>query len=137
MEFSISDRARDYLARLQEFMDAHIYPAEPLYTQYRAERGPDDHTVPPLVEELKQEARRRGLWNLFLPSATDPPHGLAVLDYAPLAELTGRSPALAPRAVNSSAGHREHGVAGMFASPSSRSGGCTRCWRAAFARLSP
>ena len=118
MEFRISDRARDYLARLQEFMDAHIYPAEPLYAQYRAERGPDDHTVPPLVEELKQEARRRGLWNLFLPSATDPPHGLAVLDYAPLAELTGRSPALAPRAVNSSApdtGNME--LLEMFATP--------------------
>ncbi|GAA3739388.1 acyl-CoA dehydrogenase family protein [Salinactinospora qingdaonensis] len=98
MDFALSPKARDYLANMQEFMDDHVYPAEPVYHQWRAEAGPDDHSLPPVVEELKAEARKRGLWNLFLPEVG----GLSVLDYAPLAELSGRS-VLAPQAMNCSA----------------------------------
>ncbi|WP_067484604.1 acyl-CoA dehydrogenase family protein [Actinomadura hibisca] len=105
MDFGLSERAQDYHGRLQEFMDSHVYPAEPVYAEQRRElrgRG-EEHTVPPVVEDLKAEARRRGLWNLFLPDSTDPAHGLTVTDYASLAEITGRSPHLAPEATNCAA----------------------------------
>jgi acyl-CoA dehydrogenase len=97
MDFELSPKARDYQRRLQEFMDGHVYPAEPVYTAWRAEHDP--HALPPVVEELKAEARSRGLWNLFLPDVS----GLSNLEYATLAELTGRSPDLAPEAVNCAA----------------------------------
>ncbi|GAA4893062.1 acyl-CoA dehydrogenase family protein [Streptomonospora salina] len=99
MDFDLSATARDRLAELQSFMDEHVYPAEPVYHRQRAEAGRDSHELPPVVEDLKAEARRRGLWNLFLPDVG----GLSVTDYAPLAELTGRSPNLAPQALNCSA----------------------------------
>lgn len=97
MDFELSPTAREYLANLREFMDEYVYPAEPVYAAWRAEHG--GHELPPIVEELKAEARRRGLWNLFLPAES----GLSVLDYAPLAEETGRSPVIAPEALNCSA----------------------------------
>ncbi|MER7546077.1 acyl-CoA dehydrogenase family protein [Spirillospora sp. NPDC127506] len=105
MDFGLSERAREYLGRLQEFMDSHVYPAEPVYAAQRAElrAAGREHHVPQVVEELKVEARKRGLWNLFLPDSDDPAHGLSVTDYAPLAELTGRSPSLAPEATNCAA----------------------------------
>jgi acyl-CoA dehydrogenase len=105
MDFETSPKAREYLERLQGFMDSHIYPAEAAYAAQRrllVESG-QVHTVPPIVQELKAAARERGLWNLFLPDAEQPRHGLSVLDYAPLAELTGRSIELAPEAVNCAA----------------------------------
>ncbi|GAB3682656.1 acyl-CoA dehydrogenase family protein [Actinocorallia lasiicapitis] len=97
MDFELSPRARDYSARLHEFMDAHVYPAEPVYKAWRAAN--DEHALPPIVEELKAEARSRGLWNLFLPDVG----GLTNLEYATLAEITGRSPDLAPEALNCAA----------------------------------
>jgi acyl-CoA dehydrogenase len=105
VDFELSSNARDHLARLREFMDSHVYPAEPVYVEQRRElteagRG---HVLPPVVEDLKKEARSRGLWNLFLPDCDDPPHGLSVLDYAPLAEVMGRSPEIAPEATNCAA----------------------------------
>ncbi|WP_067793795.1 acyl-CoA dehydrogenase family protein [Actinomadura formosensis] len=105
MDFGLSERAREYLGRLQEFMDTHVYPAEPVYAAQRAElrAAGREHHVPQVVEDLKVEARKRGLWNLFLPDAEDPAHGLTVTDYASLAELTGRSPHLAPEATNCAA----------------------------------
>ncbi|MBL7496682.1 acyl-CoA dehydrogenase family protein [Frankia sp. CNm7] len=103
MDFAPSPKAADYLARLTEFMDEYVYPAEPVYEAYRRERGGADNTLPPVVEELKVEARKRGLWNLFLPDAVDPAHGLSVVDYAQLAEIAGRSPELGPEALNCSA----------------------------------
>lgn len=105
MDFSLSPKAKDYLDRLTDFMDSHIYPAEAVYTQQRhdfAQKG-DFHSLPPVIEELKVEARSRGLWNLFLPDATNPAHGLTVTDYATLAEVTGRSINLAPEALNCAA----------------------------------
>jgi acyl-CoA dehydrogenase len=105
MNFDPSPRAAEYLARLAEFMDTHVYPAEAEYAAQRAGLLADGrpHELPPIVEDLKREARGRGLWNLFLPDADDPAHGLSVTDYAPLAELTGRSIEIAPEALNCSA----------------------------------
>ena len=53
MDFALSSKAQDYLGRLQAFMDERVYPAEKPYEQYRREKGYNDHTVPPVVEELK------------------------------------------------------------------------------------
>ena len=105
MDFGLSERAQEHLGRLQEFMDSHVYPAEPVYAAQRAELREQgrEHHVPQIVEDLKVEARKRGLWNLFLPDSEDPAHGLSVTDYASLAEVTGRSPSLAPEATNCAA----------------------------------
>ncbi|TAL16852.1 MAG: acyl-CoA dehydrogenase [Frankiales bacterium] len=77
-------------------MRERVLPAEHEYEAFRAAAGPDDHTVPPVVEVLKQEARALGLWNLFLPAES----GLTQLEYAPLAELSGWSNDIAPEAMN-------------------------------------
>jgi acyl-CoA dehydrogenase len=104
MDFTPSAISRDYLARLEDFMTAEVYPAEPVYAAQRAElvAAGRPHDLPPVVAQLKASARARGLWNLFLPDPAYGP-GLSVLDYAPLAELSGRSPWLAPEAMNCSA----------------------------------
>ena len=91
-----SERAVALHAALTEFMQAYVFPAEASYEAYRAERGPHDHTLPPVVESLKTLARERGLWNLFLPSES----GLTQLEYATIAELTGWSNEIAPEALN-------------------------------------
>jgi acyl-CoA dehydrogenase len=101
MDFELSSQATDLRERLVDFMDGHVYPAEPVYEEQLRESG-NPHFHPPVMEELKEEARRRGLWNLFLPHETEWGGGLSNLDYAPLAEVTGRS-AIAPEAVNCSA----------------------------------
>jgi acyl-CoA dehydrogenase len=101
MNFEHSDRCKDYMERVSAFMDEHVYPAEPVYEQQMRESG-DPHFHPPVLEELKLEARRRGLWNLFHPHPEWGP-GLSNADYAPLAEIMGRSAHLAPEAMNSSA----------------------------------
>ncbi len=91
-----SARAVELHAELVDFMRAEVFPAEAEYDDFRAQAGPEDHTVPPVVEALKSAARRRGLWNLFLPSES----GLTQLEYATLAELTGWSTEIAPEALN-------------------------------------
>ena len=91
-----SAKAVELHAALLEFMRDEVFPAEAAFESYRAELGPDDDPVPPVIEELKAEARDRGLWNLFLPSES----GLTQLEYAPLAELSGWSNELAPEAMN-------------------------------------
>jgi acyl-CoA dehydrogenase len=101
MDFELSPQATDLRERLVDFMESHVYPAEATYEEQIHESG-DAHFHPPVMEELKEEARRRGLWNLFLPHETEWGGGLSNLDYAPLAEVTGRS-AIAPEAVNCSA----------------------------------
>jgi acyl-CoA dehydrogenase len=101
MDFELSSQATELRERLVDFMESHVYPAEPVYEEQLRESG-DPHFHPPVMEELKEEARRRGLWNLFLPHETEWGGGLSNLDYAPLAEVTGRS-AIAPEAVNCSA----------------------------------
>ena len=95
----MSAKAQDYHKRLTAFMTEHVFPAEAEYHRYREEAGPKDHTVPPIVEELKVRAKEQGLWNLFLPSVS----GLSNVDYAPLAELSGWSPEIAPEAINCAA----------------------------------
>jgi acyl-CoA dehydrogenase len=87
--FETSDRAKQYQVDLLAFMESHIYPAEPVYDEQMRESG-DPHFQPPIIEELKAEARRRGLWNLFHPHPEWGP-GLTNLEYAPLAEIMGRS----------------------------------------------
>lgn len=95
----MSAKGADYHKRLSEFMVEHVFPAEKSYDEYRAAAGPNDFTVPPVVEELKVLARGQGLWNLFLPSES----GLTNLEYAPLAELTGWSTEIAPEVINCAA----------------------------------
>ena len=89
MNFESSQRSMDFQQRLMAFMDEHVYPAEEVYAEELAAAG-SPHAHPPVMEELKAEARRRGLWNLFLP---DSEHGagLTNLEYAPLAEIMGRT----------------------------------------------
>jgi acyl-CoA dehydrogenase len=98
--FEMSDRAAKYQADLLEFMDWHVYPAEAVYDQQMRESG-DPNFQPPILEELKAEARRQGLWNLFHPHPEWGP-GLTNLEYAPLAEIMGHSH-LAPEACNCNA----------------------------------
>ncbi len=98
MEFSLSPRCHELRDKLTQFMDDHVYPAEAVYEQQLAAGDPH----PPILEDLKAEARRRGLWNLFLPHKTQWTEGLSNVDYAPLAEIMGRS-AIASEACNCSA----------------------------------
>lgn len=126
MDFALDSTTTDYQDRLLEFMDAHVYPAEPLYAAQAAERT-DPWATPPVIQELKAEARKRGLWNLFLPggrpSDEHEPYGagLTNLQYAPLAEIMGRSPKIAPVALNCAApdtGNME--ILAMFGTPEQR-----------------
>ncbi len=93
MNFKYSDKANDYLARLRTFMAGHIFPAE---REVLAENASFNETgdwtqwkIPSAIEPLKQKAREAGLWNLFLPDA-ELAQGLTCLEYAPLAEESGR-----------------------------------------------
>ncbi len=95
----MSATAQDYHDRLTAFMVEHVFRAEAEYERHRQEQAPGDHTLPPIVEELKSLARDHGLWNLFLPAVS----GLSNTDYAALAELTGWSGQLAPEATNCAA----------------------------------
>ena len=100
MDFAHSERSLELQEALLSFMDEHVYPSEPIYAQQV--RAQDDvHSQPPVTNELKAAARERGLWNLFLPD-TEHGAGLSNLDYAPLAEIMGRSP-LASEATNCAA----------------------------------
>ena len=96
MDFELSPRAQELSAQLWDFLNTRVLPAEAEYDAYRAAAGPDDHTLPPVVERLKVEARERGLWNLFLPAIS----GLTNVDYASLAEISGWSMDLLPEAMN-------------------------------------
>jgi acyl-CoA dehydrogenase len=100
MEFEHSERCSQFIERLNAFMEEHIYPAEELYERQRSESG-NPHFHPPVMEELKAKAREAGLWNMFLPDPDDGA-GLSNADYAPLAEIMGRS-AIASEACNCSA----------------------------------
>jgi len=118
MNLEPSDRGKALQESLLAFMDSHVYPAEPVYREQMA-ASDDAHFHPPIVEDLKAAARGRGLWNLFLPHRTSwSPDPLPNLDYAYLAEITGRSTALAPEALNCAApdtGNME--VLALFGTP--------------------
>ncbi len=100
MDFEFSARSRALQDRLTEFIRTQVEAAEPVYAEQVAASG-DPHFHPPVMEELKAEARRRGLWNLFLPNERWGA-GLSNLDYAPLCELMGRN-LLAAEATNCAA----------------------------------
>ena len=118
MNLEPSERGNDLRQRLLEFMDSHVYPAESTYREQMDAAG-DPHAHPQIVEDLKAAARDRGLWNLFLPHRTPwSPEPLSNLDYAYLAEITGRSMHLAPEALNCAApdtGNME--VLALFGTP--------------------
>jgi acyl-CoA dehydrogenase len=100
MDFQASDRCTEFQERLKAFMNEHVYPAEPVYARQLAESG-DPHHQPAVMEELKARAKQAGLWNMFLPDA-EHGAGLSNSDYAPLAEILGRSH-IASEACNCSA----------------------------------
>src|SRR5215470_8462918 len=105
MDFEPSPRSRDFLERTRRFMREHILPDEDRFRHEVEARasGADWRrwVVPPILGELQARARAEGLWNMFLPDADLAP-GLSTLEYAPIAEETGRSH-LAPEVFNCSA----------------------------------
>jgi acyl-CoA dehydrogenase len=101
VDFALSPRAARLKDTLDLFMTEEVYPGEKVYRQQMADSG-DPHFHPPVLEALKQEAKARGLWNLFLPHRTRWTDGLSNLDYAPLCEILGRS-SIAPEVLNCSA----------------------------------
>ncbi len=116
MDFGFSEKARTVQRRATEFLTECVYPAEPVFAEQLAAR-PGEWTAPPVMEELKKQARERGLWNLFLPHS-EWGAGLSNLEYAPIAETAGRSPHIAPEAMNCSApdtGNME--LLAMFGTP--------------------
>jgi acyl-CoA dehydrogenase len=115
MEFAFDEKTEDYRKRLLAFMDEYVYPAEAGFDSSYA----GDWSPPPVIETLQAHAKAAGLWNLFLPGEHGA--GLTNLQYAPLAEITGRSPAIAPAALNCAApdtGNME--VLAEFGSPAQR-----------------
>jgi acyl-CoA dehydrogenase len=102
MDFGFDHKTAELQQRLLEFMDECVYPAE---ARFRAEVASAEHPwgTPAVLEELKAEARGRGLWNLFLPRTHEFGAGLTNLQYAPLAEITGHNPWIAPEVTNCSA----------------------------------
>lgn len=101
MDFELSPTAARLRAELLDFMNSSIVPAQAQFAEQQA-AGESPHDPPVILEELKAEARNRGLWNLFLPHATEWTEGLSNLDYAPLAEITGRV-SFTPEVLNCSA----------------------------------
>ncbi|RPE35504.1 acyl-CoA dehydrogenase family protein [Kitasatospora cineracea] len=125
MDFEYDARTTELLGELGAFMDEFVYPAEPVLAAQLADPVRAPWSVPPVVGELRAAAKARGLWNLFfvdnhgLPG--EPGAGLTNLQYAPLAELTGRSVLLAPPALNCAApdtGNME--LLAQFGSPEQR-----------------
>jgi acyl-CoA dehydrogenase len=107
MDFALDEKTVEMRERLLAFMEKFVYPAEGTFRDQAAraheESAASRWDTPPVIEELKAEARAEGLWNLFLPAAHSHGAGLTNLQYAPLAEITGRSPWIAPESLNCSA----------------------------------
>ena len=103
MDFSHSEKVRDLQERITQFMENHVYPAEPLYHKELEDnrRAGNPWQVTKVLEELKKKAKAADLWNLFLPHS-EHGAGLTNLEYAPLCEIMGRSH-IAPEAFNCSA----------------------------------
>jgi acyl-CoA dehydrogenase len=100
MDFALSPETEALREQLRTFIDAHVEPAVPVY-QAQVEALGDPHAHPPVMEDLKAEAKRQGLWNLFLPDKRFGP-GLSNVAYAPLCELMGTN-LLSAEATNCSA----------------------------------
>jgi len=115
VDFGYDRRTEELRDKLLAFMDSHVYPAEQTFAEQvaAAEASGDIWHRPAVIDDLKAEARRQGLWNLFLTVRTHKDQiaeiadkhgaGLTNLQYAPLAEITGRSGAIAPEALNCAA----------------------------------
>src|SRR3954452_25213997 len=101
MDFAFDETTAGLQQRLLAFMDEGVYPSEGRFRDEVA--AGDAWATPPVMEELKAEARRRELWNLFLPPTHEFGAGLTNVQYAPLAEITGRNPWIAPEAINCAA----------------------------------
>ena len=115
MDFALSAKAQDHCDRMWDFMREEVFPAEPVWAEYRAAHG--EHSHPPVMEKLKRSARERGLWNLFLPQLS----GMSNVEYAAVAEISGWSPVIAPEAINCQApdtGNME--TLELFATPEQR-----------------
>jgi len=115
VDFGYDARTEELRGQLLAFMDSHVYPAEQTFAEQvaAAEAAGDIWQRPAVIDDLKAEARRQGLWNLFLTVRKNKDQigeiaekhgaGLTNLQYAPLAEITGRSGAIAPEALNCAA----------------------------------
>jgi len=90
VDFAYTDKVNDLRERVAQFMEEMVYPNEPVFAR-QVDEGPSRWEPTPVMEEMKREARRRELWNLFLPESEDGA-GLTNSEYAPLAEIMGRSP---------------------------------------------
>jgi len=126
MEFAYDARTEELRAQVNAFMDDFVYPNEQVYAD-QIEAAEDQWSEPPIIADLQREARARGLWNLFLPKS-DHGGGLTNMQYAPLAEIMGRSPGLAARAMNCAApdtGNME--LLHDWGTRSSRRAGSSRC----------
>lgn len=123
MDFAPDTTTREITRRVRDFVTDEVLPAEPVLAEQLA-ATPGDWTFRPVVHHLQATARERGLWNLFLPPggpAGERGGGLTTLQYAPVAELTGYSPQLAPVAMNCAApdtGNME--LLAHFATPEQR-----------------
>ena len=119
MDFAHDERTQELIDRLEDFMAERIVPSEPVFHQQLAELADRwAWSTVPVLTELQAEARERGLWNLFLPREHADSPGLSNLQYAPLAEITGRCGHLAPAALNCAApdtGNME--VLSLFGTP--------------------
>ncbi len=121
MHFGFDDRTTALLEQVSGFMDEHVYPAEAaLKEQIERREREDDWSIPEAITEVREKGKAAGLWNFFLPGehAEYNGAGLTNLQYAPIAELTGRSIQLAPQAFNCAApdtGNME--VLHMFGTP--------------------
>jgi acyl-CoA dehydrogenase len=100
VDFDYSEKVLDLRARLEAFMEKHVYPNEKVFEE-QLSAAESRWTVPPIMEKLKAEAKEAGLWNLFLPES-EYGAGLTNLEYAPLCEVMGRSP-IAPEVFNCNA----------------------------------
>ena len=100
MNFSYSEKVIELQNRLTEFMDEYIYPNESVYTEQIDKKEPFSK-IPAIMEELKEKAKQKRLWNLFLPES-EYGAGLTNTEYAPLCEIMGRS-AIAPEVFNCAA----------------------------------
>ena len=89
MHFDYSDKVRDLMKQVQDFLDTHLYPIEQELNE-AIENGADRWAIPPQIEEIKAIAKAQGLWNFFLPDSQHG-YGLSNLEYAPLAEIMGRT----------------------------------------------
>ena len=150
MDFGFDARTEELREQLLAFMDSHVYPAEAVFAEQVAQAAAsgDIWHRPAIIDELKAQARKQGLWNLFLTKRAHQDQaaeiaakygaGLTNLQYAPLAEITGRSVALAPEALNCAAPTRGTWNCWPSSAAMSRSSaGCARCSKARSARRSP